>query len=325
MKKTYKHLNEDERDQLAILRRELSLREIAKRLGRDVSTLSRELKRNAPPIRPGNYVPHQAHKRAQARKEESVRRTRLKSSRVRGYAARQLRRGWSPERIAGRLKKLGWTPTVCHEAIYQWIYEEARHLIPFLVRSHKRRKRKGYARRSKNHGIPGRVDISQRPEIVDQRTEIGHWEADTMLSGASPPVLQLAVERVTIYTRLNRLPSKSPGPMRKTLNRTLGSIPQSKRKTITYDNGGENTEHQLVNLKLGTQSFFCTPYTSQERGTVENTAGLVRRFFPKKTNFANVSKREIKRVEHWLNNLPRKRLGYLTPAEAFRSGVALPP
>src|SRR5512136_720961 len=142
MAKTYQHLSEEERDQLAILRgQELPLREIARRLGRDPATLSRELKRNAPPIHPGYYVPHQAQKRAQARKRKAVRRPRLKSPKVRGYVTRQLRRGWSPERIAGRMEQMNVTPKVCHEAIYQWIYEEARHLIPYLVRSHKRRKR----------------------------------------------------------------------------------------------------------------------------------------------------------------------------------------
>jgi IS30 family transposase len=135
--------------------------------------------------------------------------------------------------------------------------------------------------------------------------------------------VQVAVERKTRYTVLNWLPKRKAAHMRVALNRSLSRYPQGMRRTITYDNGGENADHKLTDKVLGTRSFFCTAYTAQERGTVENTAGLVRRKFPKKTSFGTVSPRQVKAVQYWLNHRPRKILGYKTPVEAFRAGVAL--
>lgn len=135
--------------------------------------------------------------------------------------------------------------------------------------------------------------------------------------------LQLAVDRKSRYTVLNRLPRRTAAAMRTGLNRSLAHLPRSLRRTLTYDNGTENVEPLRVNAVLGTQSYFCTPYTSQERGTVENTAGLVRRFFPKRTNFDTLRHTHVKAVQRWLNHRPRRVLHFQTPAEVFRSSVAL--
>ncbi len=324
MARGYHHLSKEERDHVAVLRsRGISVRAIARTLGRAPATLSRELRRNAPPIHAGYYLPHKAQARAEARWRAAVRRPRLRDPWVRGYVTRQLRRGWSPELIAGRLHRLRPTQAVSHEAIYQWVYAEARELIPCLVRHHRRRKRRGYSRRHTKAHIPSRVPITERPAAANTRRQFGHWEADTLQRRERAAALQLAVDRKSRYAVLNRLPHKTAAAMRAALNRSLTRFPPAVRRTITYDNGSENVEHLRVNAVLGTRSYFCTPYTSQERGTVENTAGLVRRFFPKGTNFDTLRRQDVKAVERWLNHRPRRVLHFQTPAEVFRSGVAL--
>jgi IS30 family transposase len=324
MATTFKHLSIEDRDKLAVLRSQgLSLRAIAQAIGRNVGTVSRELKRNTPPVNSGYYLAHKAHDRAVVRKQAAGRRGRLKDPRVRAYVTKQLKRGWSPELIAGRLKALAWVKAVSHEAIYQWVYDSARDLIPCLVRKNRKRQKRGYSRKHAQNHIPARVSISKRPAGAQNRSRFGHWEADTMVSRQSRPVLQVVVERKARYTFLNKMPNREAASMRKTLNRALCKLPIWMRESLTYDNGSENVEHQRTNDVLGTKSFFCAPYTSQEKGTVENTNGLIRRFFPKRFDFATLERKEVKAVERWLNNRPRKVLGFLTPAEVFREGVAL--
>jgi IS30 family transposase len=159
---------------------------------------------------------------------------------------------------------------------------------------------------------------------VQKRLEVGHWETDTAVSRKSAVVLQITVERKARYTRLAKLKRRGSHEMSVALTRRLSRYAKAMRLSITYDNGTENTKHLRTNRILGTRSYFCEPYHSWERGTVENTIGLVRRFFPKKTDFATISKSRIQSVERWLNNRPRKCLGFKTPAEVFKAeGVAL--
>lgn len=325
MPKTYNHLSTHERDLLAVYRSQgRSLRQIARLLGRDPGTVSRELRRNAPPIHTGYYLAHKAHQRATERNGRSRTHPRLKTAGIRRYVANRIRHGWSPELIAGRLRLRGAGPAVSHEAIYQWLYADARHLIPCLVRAHRRRKNRGYSRRHTKSHIPARVSIRQRPACVDARRERGHWETDTMISRRSAAALQVTVERTARYAKLAKLPAKEARAMSVALTRRLSHYPPELRRSLTYDNGSENTEHLRTNRILGTRSYFCEPYHSWERGTVENTIGLVRRFFPKKTDLATLSKNQIHTVERWLNHRPRKCLGFKTPAEVFGStGVAL--
>lgn len=320
----YRHLCAEDRDHLAVLRSEgQSLRAIARALGRDPGTISRELTRNGAPVHRGYYLAHKAQRRAETRWRAAVNRPRLRDRWARQYVARQLRRGWSPELIAGRLKRLRPDHAFSHEAIYQWVYAEARFFIRCLARSNRVRRRRGYSRKHTKSHIPGRVAITERPAVVDARRRIGDWEADTMAARQGKAALQVVVERKSRYTVLNRLPRRTAAAMREALNRSLARWPRAARRTITYDNGKENGEHLRVNATLGTRSYFCTPYTSQERGTVENTAGLVRRFFPKKTDFGTIRRKRVKFVERWLNHRPRRVLNFQTPAEVFRSSVAL--
>src|SRR3989338_3681910 len=311
---------EDERDMIAVLRGEgHTLRFIAKKMERDPGALSRELKRNAPPIHTGYYLPHKAHERAVNRNSKSHQRERLKSSRIRSYVRRRIKADWSPELTAGRWNTLHPDDPISYEAIYQWVYVDARDLIPYLVRAHKKRERRGYSRKHKKSHIPNRISIMERPEDATFRTRAGHWETDTAVSRQSKAALQITVERKTRYTRVAKLPAKTAHAMLVALTRRLSRVPTSLCKTITYDNGSENTDHEKTNRILGTQSYFCEPYHSWEKGTVENTIGLVRRFLPKKTDFAIVSSKDIRRIERWLNNRPRKCLNFKTPAEAMKT------
>lgn len=322
MAKTYEQLQEEERDLIAVLKGQgFSLRAMARRLGRNPSTLSRELRRNAPPVHRSYYLAHKAQARAEERIARGRRKKRLKDPRLRAYARRQLKAGWSPERIAGRWKRLG-KGRISHEALYQWVYADARDLVPHLVRAHRDRLRRGYGGKRKS-AIPSRTSIQMRPKIIERRSQPGHWEADTMTSRQSLKALQLLVERKTRYTRLKKLAARAADEMRRSMTRSLSRYPAALRRTITYDNGSENVQHLAVNRVLGTRSFFCEPFHSWEKGSVENAAGLVRRIFPKKTDFATVSSDAVKRAERWINSLPRKCLGFQTSAEAFRLSVAL--
>ena len=319
MPSPYKHLSAEERDFIAVLRSQgKSLHEIARQLGRNPSTLSRELRRNAPPIYRGYYLPHRAQQRACERNRESHRRPRLKTASIRAYVERAIRRGWSPELTAGRWNRQHSECSISHEAIYQWIYAEARHLIMHLTHAHRRRKRKGQGKRHKSIHIPNRTPITDRPADVEKREVAGHWEPDTVISRQSKAALLVTVERKTRYAKLRKLKAKTAKEVRIALNRTLSQYPERLRRTLTYDNGSENVEHEKTNAVLKTTSYFCTPYRSWEKGTVENTIGLVRRFLPKKTDFSTVTNADIRRIEDWLNNRPRKCLNFRTPAEVFR-------
>ena len=318
--KTYKHLNPNERDHLAVLKSKgKSLREIAKLLNRSPSTLSRELKRNAPPVYTGYYLAHKAQERADKRNRESHRRKRLKNDAMAEYVESCVRLGWSPELIAGRLATNHPGLSISHEAIYQWIYQDAPHLILSLVRAHRKRKHRGYSRKHKKSHIPERISIKERPKAVLQRLDIGHWETDTISCRKSYQAAQVTVERKTRYAKLAKLKTKTARAMSTALTRRLSRYPTPLRRSITYDNGPENAEHMRTNKILGTCSYFCEPFHSYERGTVENTIGLVRRFLPKNTNLAKISQDHLTNIESWLNNRPRKCLGFKTPAEVFKA------
>lgn len=323
MPKTYRQLSVEERDRIALLKGQgKPLREIAREIGRTASTISRELARNSPRVNKCEYLAHRAQKRADMRKAKAHDRQRLPDLRLRDYVRRQIQRGWSPERIAGRWKRLG-RGRISHEAIYQWLYAQAHELIACLPRAHRQRLRRGHTNKPKCIRIPSRKPLFERPKAAADRKQAGHWEADTMIGRRHQSALQILVERKTRFVRLNKLRAKEAGEMRRALNRALARYPKGLRRTITYDNGTENVEHVRVNRVLGTKSYFCAPMHSWEKGSVENAAGLVRRRLPKKTDFAMLPVAQIKSTERWLNSLPRKCLGFKTAAEAFRLSVAL--
>lgn len=323
MVKTYRRLSLEDRERIAVLKQSgLGVRKIAKALGRDPATISRELSRNSNVVAASCYLAHKAQLRADQLKGSSHKRDRLRMPGLRAYARRQLKRGWSPERIAGRWKRIGHGPT-SHEAIYQWIYAEAKELIRFLPCAHRKRRRHCRARGSKFIPIPSRTPISERPKVVADRRQAGHWEADLVLGSRQLSALQLVVERKTRYVHVKRLSGKKAKVVRTSINRTLARHPKHMRRTITFDNGRENVEHRLIDRALGTKSYFCEPMHSWEKGSVENAAGLIRRRLPRSIDFSTLPLEVIRKTQRWLNGLPRKCLGYKTAEEAFRASVAL--
>lgn len=319
--KTYKHLNHDERDQIAIgINQGRSLRSIARDLGRYASTLKRELERNhGPKI----YTPHQAQERAVKRHQEAHKHTRLKSHALRHDVEALIAKGWSPEIVSGRLNKNGKHPRISHEAIYQWIYTEAPHLIPYLVRQHKERFPKRHSRKHKKTHIPQRISIQERPASANSRKQPGHWEAD-LLVGKGSEALEVAIERTSRFTRVKKIKDKTADSSSHALGSMLSDIPANLRISITYDNGSENVNHVQLNKQLKTRSYFCAPFHSWEKGSVENRNGIIRRFIPKGTDLSTLSDRQIQDIETWINNRPMKCLKFHTPAEALNSlAVAL--
>lgn len=325
MKKHYRQLSLEEREQLAILRASgQSLRGIAKILNRHHSTLSREWNRNQT-CNKAKYIPCQAHRKACVRKQLSGYRVCLKNPEIRRYVHKRLSLFWSPELIAGRLKLDYPGFSISHEAIYQYIYREAPQLIACLPRRHAKRRIKGAYRKAKKSKIPNRISIHERPEHINDRSVFGHWEADTVVSRQNRFVLNVLVERQSRFTKITRLSRNTAHLNQRAIKLRLSTLPPYAAQSITYDNGSENTQHEQVNDYLGSQSYFCEPYHSWEKGTVEQVNGLIRRFLPKKTNFEKVKPFNLIRIEMLLNHRPRKCLGFKTPAEAFSEQCAVAP
>jgi IS30 family transposase len=304
----------------------MSLREIAKRLDRNVSTISREIRRNGGPIY-DVYGSGRAHVRAKARKRASGHRPRLKSSRLRTYVHEHLQVGWSPEQIAGALHKAQGSMRISHEAIYQYVYlpsvRREHDFVGCLARAHRHRQCKGHRHTHRMSHIPQRISIRQRPKIVHDRKQYGHWERDGVETRKGKSGLSVLVERKTGFVKVSKIAARTARNTSTSMTRVLSRYPKGMRRTITYDNGKENVEHIRVNRILGTKSYFCEPFHSWEKGTVENTIGLIRRKFPKSTNFDRITTKQVKAVERQLNNRPRKRLNYSTPNQIFYRGVAL--
>jgi IS30 family transposase len=327
-KQIYSQLSSEERDKIAILRAKgFSISAIARNIGRNKSTISRELKRNGTNKR-CLYWPHKAEQRAKERKKQAGQRPRLKNRLIKKAVIEQIRLGWSPEIIAGRLRRLYPGLKISHEAIYQFIYaKEGRemNLKQCLPRAHRIRQRRGFSRKHNKSHIPWRVDIDQRPGHIELRHEIGHWEVDTIAS-RRPRLAALAVvlERTSRAIHLRKIMRKTSLRFSNAVIDCLKDYPSYMRRTITYDNGPENVQHQRTNRKLGTQSYFCRPYHSWEKGSVEQVIGLIRFYIPKKTDITKVSDKELNRIENLLNNRPRKCLDFYTPSEVFNAKVALP-
>lgn len=310
--KTYSHLNKEERKVLAnLLAQKASIRQIARALNRSPATLSRELRRN---LTAPNYHPLHAEYLARLRHRSCHRRLRLKSWHLRRQVESWIRLRWSPELIAGRLNRQLGRPQISHEAIYQWLYTEARHLIPCLPRRHPHR---GFTRLHHSRAmIQGRIPVSCRPWEVNRRQKPGHWEVD-LIVGKGRAALQVAVERMSRFTCLAKVPDKSAQSSYSALCRTLSKLPPHLRRSLTYDNGIENALHLSVNRRFGTQSFFCWPGHAWEKPTVENTNGLIRWFLPKRSNLDLIRPTQIRKIQAWLNSRPRKCLQFQTPAEAL--------
>ena len=304
-------------------RRGYGFREIGRKLSRHHTVVSRFI-RSIP------YSPYltglsslelarEMHWRAEERRHASRKRTRLKNKEIKDYVESKLEQGWSPESIAGRLSLDDTGLKTNHESIYQWIYNDRRDLIPYLLKAKPKRYRSRASKRKRRCLQPAapKRSIELRPDIINDRQRLGDWEGDTIVSRKSKAAVFNLVDRKSRYMIVRKIHNCTGSAGAAAMIEGLKNLPKHKRHSITLDNGPENSSHPLVESTLKTKIFFCHPYCSSERGTVENRNGFLRRTFPKKTDFENISKQQVKEVQQRHNHRPMKVLGYRTPYEAF--------
>jgi len=306
---SYTQLTQEQRYQIhALLKMEHSRIEIASALGVHKSTISRELQRNRGKR---GYRPKQAHQFALQRRKKA--RTRI-AAELWALVEAKLREDWSPEQIAGRFKGEG--VAISHEHIYQYIYADKRvggNLWSHLRCQKKRRKRVGsYDRRGK---IPNRKSIEERPEVVEQRMRLGDWEVDLVLGKDHQGVFVTLTERKSRFTLLRKVASKQAKLVGQAIVELLQWV--SALESITADNGKEFAAHQHISQALSVDFYFAHPYSSWERGTNENTNGLIRQYVPKSCSLKNVSFQEEIMIMDRLNLRPRKCLDFRSPFEVF--------
>jgi IS30 family transposase len=313
---SYRQITSEERYMIARLRQHgFNQSETADILGRHRSSISRELRRNSS-AHDGSYRPFVASHRARARRSRSRRNTRFTVHHWQ-QVHQLLRRQWSPEQIAGRLRLEG-TLRISHETIYTHVWRDKaaggqlwRHL---RCASKQRRKRhNSYDSRGR---LAGKRHISERPAIVDRRSRIGDWEVDTVVGVGSKDCVATLVERRTGFTLLGKLRDRSSHGMTRRLCSLIRRIPD-RFHTVTADNGTEFHDYASVEVRTGATFYFATPYHSWERGSNENLNGLLRQYLPKRSNLAGLNQGRCDAIAHRLNTRPRKRLGYRTPEESF--------
>ncbi len=318
---SYVHLTPTERGQIQALHQERkSLSHIADRLGRHVSTISRELRRNATKR---GYDAQQAQGQYHQRREACRPAKRLEYQPLWKYLIRKVVRGWTPEEVAGRLPiQYPDDPQmrISHETIYQAIYSDRRlhFLIKFLAQSRPKRRKRGQGKSRRGPTIPNRVGIEERPQVVEERGRYGDWEGDTVVGAHQQGFLVTLVERRSRMLQSQVVQTKQADEVAQAVIDALEEFPTSWVRTITFDNGTEFARHEDMAQVLPVDIYFAAPYSSYQRGTNENTNGLIRRYLPKGTSFSNLSQKKLNWIVHELNNRPRKILGYRTPNEVFK-------
>lgn len=315
---SYSHLSIDQRHHLYQLQQEqeLSQRELAKLIGCSQSTICRELRRNK--TEPGWYLPDTAQSLAETRRREAKTPFKNITEGIIQEIKARLKKYHSPEQIVGRLKREGgeW---VSHETIYQMIYQDYQGLgkyQQYLRQGRKKRKRRG-SLKGKRGGILNRVGIEERPAIAREKTEIGHWESDTVIGGNHAGVLVTHVDKASKFLVAGLGKNKTSKQMNQITEELFKNIPKEKIKTFTCDNGKEFSNHEELSKILSASFYFATPYHSWERGLNEHTNGLLRQFFPKGTNFKIVKPEVVEKTVELINHRPRKSLDYQTPFEVF--------
>ena len=320
----YRKLTKTERILIAELKNKgCSNKKIALFLGRSVSSIGREIKRNSFQGRKARfYEPLHAHGKAESRKKKAWKAKQpLKNSKVCVYVLEKLRDGWSPEQIAGRLKrdhpedKSWW---ICHETIYRFVYHpknKEKSWWEYLRRKQKKRKKKS-GRKAHGARIPDRVSIHKKPKAIDKRKQIGHWEGDSIVGKGHANGLHTEYERVSSLTRFEKILRINAEETLKAQKKIFGPLPTFLRRSTTLDNGSEMVKHAKLK-KMGMKTYFADPYSSWQRGGNENANMWIRYYFPKGTDFSKISEEELKDVEWELNNRPRKRLKFKTPMEVF--------
>lgn len=337
-KRRFKHLDLNDRIQIEIQYIQgKSYGEIARHLGkgRNKSTVMREVD-GRPNKGVGKYKAYTSHCEFLEKEKSRGKREKLKSETTRTYVKEKLKIGWSPEQASIRIgMDLGKEYKISYEAIYEYIYGQigsngkpkkgCEDLRMYLPRRHKRRSTKGARMAQKIEKMTSLPSIEDRPMEADARKVVGHWEDDTIVSRQSDERIKSMNERVTGIVFLGKMKNGSSAESSRAVCERLKDIPSPYLKTLTRDRGSENFGYETIEKSMGMKVYFAHAYCSQERGSNENLNGLVRRFFPKKTDFAKVTDEQLRRVEYLLNTRPRKRFGGKTPLEVLleKTGVAL--
>jgi IS30 family transposase len=291
--------------------------EIARRLGRHPCTISRELHRNRGR---NGYWAGPAQAKADARRSDRPWTGKMERPDVACYVRERLRQYWSPDEIAGRSRSdFPDNPRrrVSRQTIYTWIH--AQHAAGANWRRYLRRLGR-VRRRSENRGqLPACISIEGRPAVVDRRARYGDWEGDTVVGRGHQGGAVTLVDRKSGYLLLGKVSDRHAATVRDAIAQLFGPLPASLRRTLTLDNGKEFAEHESIAAAVALRVYFAKPYCAWQRGTNENTNGLVRQFFPKGSDLVHVPKQRFEKVQHLLNNRPRRRLGYRTPLEILNS------
>lgn len=289
--------------------------EVAQALGRHPGTISRELARNSEAD--GSYLATSAQRKAQQRRRQRPLVRKMDRPQLDEYVRSGLARCWSPDEIAGRSRlnhPRDRSRHISRQTIYTWIRgDESREHWEGLLRRGGRRKPKDDARGR----IAGQVRIDGRPAVVDKRKRFGDWEGDTMVGRRHRGVMLTLVERKSGYLIAAKAKDRQARRIRRKIEQRFADLPNRLRRTMTFDNGKEFAEHEALARRTGLAIYFAHPYCSWQRGTNENTNGLLRQFFPKGTDFHAIGPSTLDYAVRLLNNRPRRRLGYRTPQEVL--------
>lgn len=327
--KKYKQLTVEQRYQIeALIKAGFKQIQIAAQLKVHRSTISRELKRSIAKRgrTSGLYIASNAERKTRNRHKHKFKRILLSPILKQAIASKMQEDKWSPELISKKWKAQGIS-VVSHETIYKWIWESKhsnrienkafKNLYKELKHG-KRRQKRGNLKDTRG-AIKNRVHISKRPAIIEERKRIGDLEADLMMGKNHKSALLVLTDRTTLITMIEKLNGKSAEEVTRKIKERLSRFSSSYLKSITFDNGKEFAGHMEIANKFKLKTYFTTPYTSQEKGTVENRIGVIRRFFPKKTDLRNITKERIKQVELSLNNRPIRKFNYLSPIETLNN------
>jgi IS30 family transposase len=314
----YKQLSYEQRFEIsALLKAGLNQTKIAKIVGVSKSTISREIKRNTGLK---GYRPKQANERALDRRKHADKHVRF-TDELKGTVKKHLEQDWSPEQISGWLTENN-KPSVSHETIYQFIIDDRKNdgILYTHLRLGRRKRRKRIKGGDHRGQIPNRVSIDDRPTVVDSKERVGDWEIDTVIGKNYKGAFVTAVERKTKYSCIGHVPRKEAALVAKVLIDMLSPFKELVF-TITADNGKEFSEHEKIASALTAQFYFAHPYSSWERGLNENTNGLIRQYYPKKTSLVSIDKQKLVEVQNKLNNRPRKTLDFDTPEQLFLNSL----
>lgn len=320
--KEYRQLTPEQRYQMEALiatQPDIMQKEIARILGVHPSTISRELKRNRSKDSKG-YQAKTAIRVSDQRRRNASKFTK-RSDRLQSFIIKQMAKGWSPEQVCGNLKRrTRGKISISYEFIYQWILDDQRIGGGFYtyLRREKKIRNKRLGKYSRRGVLKNRVSIHDRPAEIESRNTIGHWEGDTVVGKGKQNAIVTLVERMTGMTKI-RYASRCDSEQ--VHNAMLDVAKSEYMATLTLDNGKEFAKHEDFKKQAGVSVYFADPYSSWQRGTNENTNGLIRQYFPKGFDFSTVTEQRIQEVEDMINNRPRKRLGYRTPKQVWREAM----